>query len=112
MCSCRTRHARDPGRAAAVTTPTQEHEAEARARLGVFGILPGTAGVASLAQALAAAERRGMERAAGIAEHGTATLTHASDCALHNAPAYPAQPCDCGVFDTAMAIAQAIRSTP
>lgn len=22
---------------------------------------------------------------------------HASDCAVHNAPAYPAGPCDCGV---------------
>jgi len=25
------------------------------------------------------------------------TVCHASDCAIHNAPAYPAGACDCGV---------------
>ena len=25
-------------------------------------------------------------------------LVHASDCALHNPPAYPAGPCDCGAI--------------
>ena len=24
--------------------------------------------------------------------------THQSDCALHNEPAYPIQPCNCGIY--------------
>ena len=29
---------------------------------------------------------------------------HASDCAVHNAPAYPPAPCDCGAFERLKAI--------
>lgn len=30
-----------------------------------------------------------------------ATVVHASDCALHNGPAYEAGPCDCGAVKAA-----------
>ena len=38
-----------------------------------------------------------------IREIGDATpvAIHASDCALHNEPAFPAGPCDCGVVEDA-----------
>lgn len=36
--------------------------------------------------------------AAGSAANRNGSIQHWSDCAVHNEPAYPAGPCDCGGY--------------
>lgn len=42
-------------------------------------------------------------------EADTPHLIHASDCAVHNEPALPAGPCDCGAETAALAFAKVIN---
>ena len=42
----------------------------------------------------------------------TATLEHSSDCAIHNAPAFPDGPCDCGALPPSEAVRMAQKPAP